>query len=110
MVKLAIFNGEVNPDNPKAGCLRFDDGVVEITGVEGDKDNAPLGFDEAGDMLEAAGLPALLYTSASHTEEKPRFRVLCPTSQALLPSERIKLIERLNGVLGGAFSPESFTL
>jgi hypothetical protein len=109
-VKFATFNGKVNPANPKAGCLRYDDGVVEITGIEGDKDDAPLGFEEAGDKLEAAGLPALLYTSASHTEEKPRFRVICPTSRPLPPSARTGLMQRLNGVLDGALSPESFTL
>jgi hypothetical protein len=97
-VKLATFNGEVNPANPKGGCLRYDTGVVEITGIEGDKDDAPLGFDEAADKLDAAGLKALLYTSASHTEEKPRFRVICPTSEALDPSMRRGLIARLNGV------------
>ena len=109
-VKLATFTGEINPNHPEAGCLRCDETVYQITGVEGDKDNAPLGFDEAGDKLEAAGLPALLYTSASHTEENPRFRVLCPTSRPLPPTERGKLIERLNGVLGGALSRESFAL
>ncbi len=109
-LKLATFNGAVNPANPEAGCLRCDVNVVEISGIEGDKDDGPLGFDEAGDKLEAAGLRALLYTSASHTEEKPRFRVVCPTSRQLPPAERKKLMARLNGVLGGALSPESFTL
>lgn len=110
-VKLASFSGEVNPDNPGAKCLRCDKTVVEITGIEGDKDDAPLSFDEAADKLAAAGVHALLYTSASHTKKKPRFRVLCPTSRVLLPGEeRNKLVARLNGVLGGALSPESFTL
>ena len=37
--ELALFNGIPNP-NPKASgkCLRYDDGVVAITGVEGDYD------------------------------------------------------------------------
>jgi hypothetical protein len=109
-VKLAAFNGKVNPVHPEKRCLRYDAGVVEITGIEGDKDAAPLGFDEASDKLEAAGLPALLYTSASHTEEQPRFRVICPTSRPLPPSERAELVARLNGVLDGALSGESFTL
>ena len=108
--KLATFSGEVNPDNPTKGCLRYDAGVVSITGVEGDKDSAPLSFEEAIEKLKAAKLRALLYTSASHTEDKPRFRVMCPTSCELPPEERIKLIKRLNGVLDGALSGESFTL
>ena len=105
-VKLATFSGAVNPDNPKAGCLRFDKGVVEISGIEGDKDSAPLSFDQAVEKLEAAKLRALLYTSAS----PGHFRVLCPTSRALPPDQRTDLMKRLNGVLGGALSGESFTL
>src|SRR5262249_9844542 len=102
--------GEVNPANPADGCLRCDVNVVEITGIEGDKDAAPLGFDEAGDKLEAIGLPALLYTSASHTEEQPRFRVICPTSRPLPPSERAELVALINGLFDAALSSESFTL
>ena len=109
-VKLGTFSGEINPINLKGRCLRFDKGVVSITGVEGDKDEAPLSFEEAIAKLKAAKLLALLYTSASHAKKKPRFRVLCPTSRALPPTERIKLIKRLNGVLDGALSGESFTL
>jgi hypothetical protein len=67
-------------------------------------------FEEATKIVKAAGLTALLYTSPSHTEEKPRWRVLCPTSRDLPPEERAKLMARLNGIFGGVFAPESFTL
>ena len=52
----------------------------------------------------------MLYTSPSHTEEKPRWRVLCPTSRDLPPEQRAKLVARLDGIFGGVFAPESFTL
>ena len=103
-LKLASFNGKINPDNPESRCLRYDKGVVSIHGVEGDKDDTPLSFEEAIKRLRAANLRALVYTSASHTEEKPRFRVLCPTSRELPPGERRKLMARVNGVLGGALA------
>jgi Primase C terminal 2 (PriCT-2) len=67
-------------------------------------------FEEATKIVEAARLSALLYTSPSHTEEKPRWRVLCPTSRDLPPEQRAKLVARLNGTFGGVFAPESFTL
>ncbi len=109
-MKLAGFNGKINPDNPEGRCLRYDKGVVSIHGVEGDKDDKPLSFEEAIKRLRAANLRALVYTSASHTEEKPRFRVLCPASRELPPGERRKLMARVNGVLGGALADESFRL
>jgi hypothetical protein len=104
-VKLATFNGVFNPQNTETGSLRYDAGVVEIHGVEGDKDSAPLTFDEAVEKLEAANLLTLIYASASPNH----FRVICPTSKPLLPAERRELMGVLNGVLGGALSRESFT-
>jgi hypothetical protein len=80
--------------------------VVEIFGVEGDKDKEPLSYAEAIERLRAAKLLTLVYTSAS----PGHFRVLCPTSRPLPPQERTKLLARVNGVLGGALAPESFTL
>lgn len=109
-VKYAKFSGDVNPDNPEAECLRCDANVMVITGVEGDKDKGPLSFEKAAELLEHTNVRALLYTSASHTEEAARFRVICPTSRDLPPGDRSKLIARVNGILGGALSPESYTL
>jgi hypothetical protein len=105
-LKLAIFSGKINPENPPGQSLRYDKGVVSISGVEGDVDDAPLTFEEACAKLRAAKLAALLYTTAS----PGHFRVLCPASCERPPEERSKLTGRLNGVLGGALSFESFTL
>ena len=84
--------------------------VVSISGIEADYDGEEISFEEATKIVEAARLSALLYTSPSHTEEKPRWRVLCPTSRDLPPEQRAKLVARLNGIFGGVFAPESFTL
>jgi hypothetical protein len=52
-------------------------------------------------MLRGADLAALIYETPSHSPGKPRWRVVCPTSGDLPPSERERLVARLNGVLGG---------
>ena len=90
--------------------LRRDANVVSISGIEADYDDEVMSFDEATEILEVARLSALLYTSPSHTEDNPRWRVLCPTSRDLPPEQRARLLGRLNGSFGDVFAPESFAL
>lgn len=94
----------------RSDCLRSDENVLEIWGVAGDYDGGRVSVDAAVDMLEAAGIRAAVYPSASHKPDAPRWRVLAPTSMALHPDEHARLMARLNGALGGILAPESFTL
>ncbi|WBX84688.1 AAA family ATPase [Sphingosinicella microcystinivorans] len=105
-LKLASFGNQ----STDKGCLRNDNNVTAIDGVEGDHDKGTLTPGQAADRLRANGTAALIYTSPSHTPEHPRWRVLCPTSRSLSPDEREQLCARLQGILGGALAPESFTL
>lgn len=105
-VKLARF-GEVRSSG---NSLRHDENVLEIFGVEGDYDEEVIHPEEAMAKLEAAGLKCAIYTSPSHTPEKPRWRVLAPLSTPHPPTARYHLLARINGVLGGVLSSESFTL
>ncbi len=92
------------------GSLRSNANMLTIEGVEGDYDGECMSVADAAKQLRKAGIAALIYTSPSHRPGKPRWRVLCPTSRPLPPAERESLIARVNGVLGGELSPESFTL
>ena len=106
LLKLALF-GKV----PTAkGHYRSDDNVIAITGVEGDHDAGTVSVSEAIKLLERWHLKAVVFTTASHTLEKPRWRVLAPCSKELPPQDRYKLVARLNGALQGSLSNESFTL
>jgi hypothetical protein len=105
-MKLASF-GDQRTDR---GSLRSDRNLLTIHGVEGDYDGEQITLDRARRVLEQAGLAAILYTSPSHTPQAPRWRVLCPTSVSLLPADRARLLARLNGLLVGALSRESWTL
>jgi Protein of unknown function (DUF3987)/Primase C terminal 2 (PriCT-2) len=105
-LKFASFDGE----RTEANCLRSNTSVTAIHGVELDYDREKLKLDEAIAITKKAKLKALLYTSASYTEAKPRWRILLPASKPLPPSERLRMVARVHGLFGGVFSGESFTL
>lgn len=105
-LKLAAFGDQPS----RKGSLRHNGNVTAIDGVEGDHDAGSLTPADAADKLRAAGIAALIYTSPSHTPERPRWRVLAPLSRSLPPDDRERLCARLQGVLGGALAPESFAL
>jgi hypothetical protein len=107
-LKLARFG-----DKPtEAGCLRYDANVLAVSGVEIDYDGEAISLKRAVDDLRKAKITALVYTSSGHAPEKPHWRVLCPTSKELHPSERYQLVSRLNGLLvgGGILDPGSWSL
>lgn len=105
-IKLARF-GTRRSDK---GSLRTNGNLVDIYGVEGDYDGEVMQPEEAIKLLERAQCRAIIYTSPSHTAEKPRWRVLAPTSRAMPPAARYALLARVNGALGGVLTGESFTL
>lgn len=106
LLKLARF-GDVPTIR---GSLRNNENVQTIDGVEGDYDGGKVSIGDAAELLRTAGVAALIYSSPSHTSDKPRWRVLCPLSSTAVPEERERLCARLNGALGGLLASESFTL
>jgi hypothetical protein len=106
-MKLARFGDLRTAD---ANSLRHNANVVTISGVEADYDGEKISFTGAVDTLRKAGVKAIIYTSPSHTEDTPRWRVLCALSKELPPDQRSRHLARLNGLFGGIFSGESWTL
>jgi predicted P-loop ATPase len=92
------------------GSLRHDANLLTVTGIEADYDAEQVSFEEAVDRLTNAGVLGIVYTSPSHTEDKQRWRVLCPLSAPAAPDTRAKMLGRLNGLYRGIFSGESWTL
>jgi AAA domain len=90
-------------------CLRTNDNAIEISAVPGDYDEEQLTPEDAAAILHDAGVMAIIYTSASHTDQAPRWRVACPLSRAMPPSEHPRMVARLNGLLGGKLDHASFT-
>ena len=107
LLKLANFGIERNPESQS---LRHNGNVESISGAETDYDAMVVSFDRAVELLSQAGLKGLVYTSPSYAPSAPKWRVVAPTSKDLPPSERKKLVGRINGIFNGALAGESFTL
>ena len=108
LLKLQRYGGVFSANN----CLRYDNNVKEISGLEGEHDKGTLSFVDAVAALRKAGIRSIVYTSPSYVPgTKERWRVLVVLSQFHAPSFRGGgLMARLNGILGGALAGESFTL
>ena len=105
-LKLGFFGDKRTDKN----CLRSNANLRWVSGCEFDYDLEKISFDDAVETLEQAGVQSVIYTSASHAQAKPRWRVLCPFSLGRQPDQRNKYLARLNGLLGGVASNESWTL
>ena len=94
------------------GSLRHRKNLREVHGLEADYDAGEMPPAEAARRISEANVAALIYTSPSHglPGKGHRWRVVCPFSGRVSPEERERQVARLNGILGGALSRESFTL
>lgn len=106
LLKLALF-GQIRTSK---GSYRSDGNVIAITGVEGDHDAGEISVSEAIKRLERWHVKAVVFTTAQHKPDKPRWRVLAPCSKEVPPQDRYRLVARLNGALRGVLTNESFTL
>ena len=104
--KLATFGDR----RTSKGSLRHDANLLAITGIEADYDSGEMTYEDATELLVKLGVMALLYTSPSHTEDAPRWRVMCPLSTQIPAERRQHMLGRLNGAFRGVFSRESWTL
>lgn len=104
-ISLAVYGDKPNEN----GCLRYADNIQCITGIEGDYDDQAVSMDEAAERARRYGVSACFYTSASHRPDAPRWRVLVPLGRECPLSERPAYMDRLNGVLGGVLTAESWT-
>lgn len=106
LVKLAAF-GERRSSK---GSLRHDKNLLEVSGIEIDYDGETLSLDEAIEILRAAKVPAVVYSSPSHRPDKPRWRILAPFSKPLPPDRRAQMVSRIAGLFPVDLAPESWTL
>lgn len=104
-----ISMGRYGDKRTDRNALRHRDNLQSISGLEGDYDGETVPMEDAAERIGLAGIRAVLYTSPSHTPEKPRWRILAPLSREHPPAERARFVGRINGILGGILSGESFT-
>jgi hypothetical protein len=106
LLKLASFGDK----RTEKGSLRFDDNMVRVFGAESDYDGGAMSFEDAVARAREAGVSTILYTSPSHTPEKPRWRGLFPFAGAMLPAGRALMADRANAIFGGVLSRETWAL
>lgn len=113
LLKLATFGDRPNDK----GNLRHDGNVDQVFGIEADYDAELVTPAEGAALLRAAGVRAVIYTSASHgvinapkSKGGPRWRVLAPLAGPVAPAERAELVSLINGALGGILAGESWVL
>jgi hypothetical protein len=88
---------------------RCNENLVSIFGIELDIDNGKLTVEGIVSRFLRAGIECIIHTTPSHRPDKPRVRVLLPTSAELPPTERYKLVSWANGILDGNVADESFS-
>jgi hypothetical protein len=106
LLKGATFDGR----RTKGGALRSDQSLVAITLIEVEYDGEEVQPEVMAIALRTAGIVALIYTTPSHQPDAPRFRVLLPTSRPLSPSERARLVDRVQSLVAFLLAKESWTL
>lgn len=112
LLKLTTF-GETRTEK---NSLRSDKNVTSISGVELDYDGETVSLAEARQRLEAAGIRCVLFTTASHEPDAPRWRALVPFDVPVTGTEhelreaRRAAAEKCNTALGGGLSNETFSL
>jgi hypothetical protein len=106
LIKLATFGDR----RTGKGSLRHDDNLLEVHGIEADYDGQVMTPEDMAESLRQNDVAALVYTSPSHTDDHPRFRVLAPFDKPLPPPFRVTALNRLQGLINCDFGPESWVL
>lgn len=106
LIKLARFGPTRNPK----GYLRNNANVTAVTGIELDYDGEVVPLTEAAERFRAAGVEAVLYSSASSAPGAPRWRAFLPLTGEYTPDYREAFYEAADAVLGGICAAESATL
>jgi hypothetical protein len=111
LIKLATFGTQrLRKADGTLGSYRNDQNILHVYGIEVDYDGGAISPQEAIERLEQHQLRAVVYTSFSHTSEKPRWRALFPLGNPIEPAGRLAFAEAINGLFNGALASESGTL
>lgn len=96
--------------SPKTRSLRHNANVLSFSMIHLDYDKEEMSFQDAVARLKAAGIRGLVHSSPSYTTDRPRLRLLLPTSRERPPSEYASLARAAAAKLDIEVGPESYTL
>ncbi len=104
--KGALFGDELSEN----GSLRHTANMKRITCIAVDYDGEEVHPEEGARRVREAGFGGIIYTSPSHSPEKPRWRGLFTLSEPNEIGWHEVYVARINGALGGILASKSFTL
>jgi hypothetical protein len=93
----------------KRNSFRTNLNVQLLTAIVVEYDAGEISFLESVATITKVGLRALAYTSPSHRNDKPKWRVILPLSDRAVKTQHELLVAMVNGLFGGKLAPESFT-
>jgi hypothetical protein len=99
--------GKFGTKRSNKNSLRHDDNLIARTGWAVDYDDEVMPLDEPKRRCNRVGLACFGYTSPSHRNSAPRWRLGGPFSRDITAAEYPRMIARVHGLLGGALAPES---
>lgn len=105
-----LINGASFGDRKSAsGSYRHRDNVLLVSFLEVDYDGEIISLDAAEAMVRDMGIAAVIYTTARHRHDRPRWRALLPLSNPVPIAERARCVALANDLFQGALAVESFT-
>jgi hypothetical protein len=84
--------------------------VLAVYGVEVDYDGGIISPEEGKRKLQAAGVKAVVCTTARHSPNAPRWRAFLPFDAPGTLADREAALERVNGLFGARIAQESFSV
>jgi len=94
----------------KNGSYRTNLNVESFSAIVVEYDGGEISVDDGVAILAKAGVRSLIYTSPSHSIDKPRWRIVLPLSYNAAKTRHDILVATVNGLFDGKLAPESFTL
>lgn len=98
------------PYRAAANVTRFDAVLLDM---DSHGDTQPPPPDIAAEMLAASGLAGVVYTTHSHTDDAPRYRVVVPLAEPVLPADLQRVTRAAAdaiGLTGEALDPKSWVV
>lgn len=98
------------PYRAAANVARFDAVLLDM---DSHGDTQPPPPDIAAEMLAASGLAGVVYTTHSHTDAAPRYRVVVPLAEPVLPADLQRVTRAaadVIGLTGEALDPKSWVV
>lgn len=87
---------------------RNKDSLEHYTAVVLDYDAGLMSFDKAKGVLIKAGIGGLMFTTARHKPDTPRFKIILPCSERITDVVRHEIAGQVNALFGGVFGSDTF--